>query len=94
MPGKTNTEKLFRAQLHSISICKIKLSIQKGEDKEYVHPLNSTAIATSRALEHIETYQNKYGLSHSSKALFALYEWYNKNRLNFFLINKNNVSAF
>ncbi|MDP6600351.1 MAG: serine--tRNA ligase, partial [Candidatus Woesearchaeota archaeon] len=38
------------------------IKYQKGQEKEYVHTLNSTAIATSRTLRAIlENYQQKDG---------------------------------
>ena len=38
------------------------IKYRKGEEKEYVHTLNSTAIATSRAIRAIvENYQQKDG---------------------------------
>ena len=60
-------ENLYR-EVVSCSNCtsyqavRLNIKYRKGEEKEYVHTLNSTAIATSRALRAIaENYQQKDG---------------------------------
>lgn len=49
---------------------RLNIRYQKGDDREYVHTLNSTGIATSRALRAIlENYQNEDGTITVPKAL-------------------------
>ena len=46
----------------SYQAVRLNIKYQKGQEKEYVHTLNSTAIATSRTLRAIlENYQQKDG---------------------------------
>ena len=46
----------------SYQATRLNIKYQKGREKEYVHTLNSTAIATSRTLRAIlENYQQKDG---------------------------------
>ncbi len=46
----------------SYQAVRLNIKYRKGNEKEYVHTLNSTAIATSRAIRAIaENYQQKDG---------------------------------
>jgi len=59
---KTYKEAVSCSNCTSYQATRLNIKYQKGSEKEYVHTLNSTAIATSRALRAIlENYQQKDG---------------------------------
>ncbi|MDO8480701.1 MAG: serine--tRNA ligase, partial [Nanoarchaeota archaeon] len=50
---------------------RLNIKYQKGNEREWVHTLNSTAIATSRAIRAIiENFQDEQGVVHLPKALY------------------------